>query len=574
VFVSAFVITGTLSITVAGRTHELALLRALGATRRQVLGAVILESGVVGVLASIGGLALGLAAALAIRAVLKLLGAHVPSTGLVLEPRTLAVSLGLGVLVTIGAGLPPAFRATRVSPIEALRDSSAPEARGRPSWPTILAAAVLAVAGVVLVLIRRSSVDAQLTTSTIGAGLLVLAAVLLSPLVVRRLSRVVAWPLERGGRILGRLARENAIRTPARTAITASSLMIGLALVLFVSVYIGGVRTSAKRSVGQTFVADFAVDNQDGTSSIPAASARAVATVPNLLAVSSIKSATATIGKTGDVSASGFDPTTIASVYRFDWIGRTRPSLPDLGEGDVLVERDTARAAHLRVGQSVRVSTPAGLTAQLTVAGIYQDRSLLHGVAIPLPEFDSLFNQDQLRAVFVKLTPGASSADAAAELKQALGPFPGVTVRSESQLRNQAARRVNDVLVLFYALLAMSAVMALLGILTALSLSIHERTRELGVLRAIGMTRAQTRVLIRDESLITATIGTLIGVVLGLGISWIVTRALTSEGIVFAVPWAQLGVMIAVGLVVGVLAAIPAAARAARLDVLSAIAHE
>ncbi len=574
VLVSAFVITGTLSITVAGRAHELALLRAIGATRSQLLRAVILESVLVGALSSIGGVALGLAVALGIKTVLKAAGAEVPSTGLVLEPRTLAIGLGVGLVVTTAAGIPPAIRATRFSPIEALRETTVSDGRARPSGPALAAAALLTYAGIVLVLARPSSQSARLTTSAVGAGLLVLAAVLLSPLLVRGVSRVAAWPLERGGRILGRLARENATRSPGRTAVTASSLMIGLALVLFVSVYIGGVRTSAKRAVEQTFVADFAIGNQDGTSSIPAASARAVASVPNLEAVSSIKSATATFAGRSGVTAGGFDPTTIGQVYRFDWARSSRPSLPGLGDGDVLVERDTARAAHLRVGQRVAVKTPAGLNDELTVRGIYADRALLRGFAVPLSEFDRLFEQDRLQQVFVKLAPGASPSDAAAELKQALSTLPGVVARSGQQLRSEASSHVNNVLLLFYALLAMSATMALLGILTALTLSIQERTRELGVLRAVGMTREQARALIRNESLITAAFGTLVGVILGVGIAWIVTRALASDGIVFAVPWPQLGVLVLVGLLVGMFGALPAAARAARLDVLSAIAHE
>lgn len=573
-FVGAFVIFATLSITVAQRAHELAVLRALGATRGQVLGAVVLEASTIGAVGSAAGLALGLAVALGIRALFKAVGVHVPSTGLVLEPRTVVVSVAVGMVVTIAAALPPALRATRVSPVEALRESAAPSSSVRPSPATIALAIVCVIAGVALVVIRPSSVNAQLSRSAVGAVLLVLAVVLFSPLLVRSLSRVVAWPLGRRGRILGRLALENTIRTPTRTAITASSLMIGLALVLFVSVYINGVRSSARRAVDQTFTADFAIGNRDGTSSIPAASARAVAAVPNLAAVSSVKTATASIGNTSGVTAAGIDPTTISQVYRFNWVGGSRPVLAGLGSGDVLVERDTARADQLHVGQQVKVTSPSGIAAALTVHGIYADRALLRGFALPVAAFDQLFSQDRLQQVFVKLTPGASIADASAALTQALSGLPGVVARSEHQLRNAATTRVNHVLILFYGLLAVSGLMALLGILNALTLSINERTRELGVLRAVGMTRKQVRTMVRDESLITAAIGTLIGVLLGLAVAWLVTRALSSEGVVFTVPWPQLGLLVVVALAVGVLAALPPAARAARLDVLTAIAHE
>lgn len=257
-FVGAFVIFNTLSITVAQRARELAVLRALGATRGQVLGSVVLEALAIGIVASVAGIVAGLAAALAIRGLFHAAGVEVPSAGLVLEPRTVVLSLGVGILVTLAAGLPPAWRATRVSPMEALQESAAPAAQQKPSWTAAGAAMLFAV---------------------IGAVPLVLAAVLLSPLAIPRLSRIVALPLERGRRIVGTLARENAARTPARTAITASSLMIGLALVLFVSVYIDGVRSSTRRAIDKPFLADFAIGSQDGTSSIPAASARAVAVV-------------------------------------------------------------------------------------------------------------------------------------------------------------------------------------------------------------------------------------------------------------------------------------------------------
>jgi putative ABC transport system permease protein len=193
---------------------------------------------------------------------------------------------------------------------------------------------------------------------------------------------------------------------------------------------------------------------------------------------------------------------------------------------------------------------------------------------LPQPQFDQLFTQGRLQQVFVKFAPDAARGSTLAQIQAALSGVPGVVVRSEQQLKDQESGRAGRILALFYALLALTGVLALLGLATATALSIHERTRELGVLRALGMTRAQARVLIRDESLITAAIGTFIGATLGIGISWLVTRALIAEGIGFSVPWLQLALVVVVGLAVGVLAALPAAARAARLDVLRAIAEE
>jgi putative ABC transport system permease protein len=571
-FVGAFVIAGTLSITLTQRTHELALLRALGATRLQVLGAVMVEAGAIGTVASVAGLFAGLGAAFLIRAVLVAAGVQVPSTGIVLEPRTVALGLGAGLIVTTTAGLLAAARATSVTPIEALRESEGPTT-WRPSVLVIGPAVFMAFVGALLAFVSFESLHDRLTASAIGAVLLALAAMLLTPLVVPALGRAAAWPLVRGGRILSRLARENTIRTPVRTAVTASSLMIGLALVLFVSVYVDGVRASARRAIDNTFTADYAIDNRDGTSSIPAVSARSVAGVPGVLAVSSIKRATAEIAGVGQINAAGIDPTSIGQVYRFDWVG-PQTSLADLGPGDVLLERDTARAAHVHVGQEILLASPSGLHASLVVRGIYVDRALLSGLALPQPQFDQVFTQGRLQQVFVKLAPDADRGSTLSQIRAALGGVPGVVVRSEQQLKDQASGRAGRILALFYALLALTGVLALLGLANATALSIHERTRELGVLWALGMTRAQARLLIRDESLITAAIGTFIGATLGIVISWLVTRALTAEGIGFSVPWPQLALVIVVGLAVGVLAALPAATRAARLDVLEAIAQE
>ena len=432
----------------------------------------------------------------------------------------------------------------------------------------------MALVGALLAFVSFDSRHDRLTASAIGAVLLALAAMLLTPLVVPALGRAAAWPLERGGRILGRLARENTIRTPVRTAVTASSLMIGLALVLFVAVYVGGVRASARQAIDRTFTADYAIVNRDGSSSIPAVSTRSVAGVPGVLAVSSVKRATANLAGTGQFNAAAIDPASIEQVYRFNWAGGQSAAMEDLGPGDVLLERDTARAAHALVGQQIQVASPSGLRANLVVRGIYVDRALLSGLAVPQSQFDQLFTQGRLQEVFVKLAPDADRASTLAQIQSALSSLPDVVVRSEQQLRDQASSRAGRVLALFYALLALTAVLAVLGLATATALAIHERTRELGVLRALGMTRSQARGLIRDESLITAAIGTIIGATLGIVIAWLVTRALSAQGIVFSIPWALLALVIVVGLAVGVLAALPAAARAARLDVLSAIAQE
>ncbi len=576
VFVGAFVIFNTFSITVAQRSSEFALLRALGATRSQVNRAVLTEAVAIGLIASLAGLAGGLGAAAAIRALFSGAGFNLPSAGLVLGARTVLVGLAVGVLVTVGAGLLPAWRATRVAPLEALREAAAPRAP-RTGWrraAAVLPAVLLGIAGLVLAFATGGSTSARLTASAAGAVMLVVAIVALVPAIVARLSRIVSWPLERGGRIIPRLARENAARSPTRTAASASGLMIGLALVLFVTVYANGLRASTNQIIDHTLLGDFTIESSNGTSLIPAASARAAALAPGVLAVSSLKEANARIGSSGSVTSIGLDPTTIGDVYRFEWINGSAATIANLMPGEAIVERDTARAANLHVGERTTVTTETGLRTTVTVAGIYRDRALLRGFALPLTQFDQIFDQEQLAAVFVKLAPGANVVAAGAAIRAGLRVFPGVVARSQKQLRDQVSGRVNSILVLFYALLAMSVLMALLGIVNTLTLSIHERTRELGMLRAVGMTPDQARSLIRDESVITAAIGTIVGIALGLALAWIITRALSDQGIVFEVPWPQVGLVLVLGLLAGVLAAIAPASRAARIDVLTAIAHQ
>ncbi len=575
VLVGALLIFNTFSITVTQRMREFALLRALGATRDQVLDAVLAEAAMIGVVGSAAGLAGGLLAAAAIRALFTGAGFDLPSTGLVVSLRTVVVALAVGVLVTVAAGLVPALRATRTPPLQALRESAAPGARSGPgSWLAAVAAAVLGIAGVLAIFTASGTTGTRLERSAVGAVALVLAVVFLSPFAIRWLAKVVSWPLERGGRIMGTLARENAGRNPGRTAVSSSSLMIGLALVLFVTVYASGLRTSTNRIIHQTFLGDFTIESQDGSSPIPAASARAAAVVPDLAAISSLRTGDASLPGAGKIAAKGIDPTTIGEVYRFDWVKGSQATVANLGPADAIVEQDTARAAHLHVGDRVTITSETGLRAGLTVRGIYTDRALLGGIALASQQFDQLFHQARLQDVFIKLAPGANRPAAQAALDQALGSFPGVVARSEQQLQDEVAGRVNSILVLFYALLAMSVLMSLLGIAGTLNLSIHERTRELGLLRAVGMTPRQARLLIRDESLITAAIGSLVGVALGIVLAWVITRALSAEGIVFALPLVQVLGVLAVGLGAGVLAAVPPARRAARLDVLAAIAHE
>ncbi|MBV9309342.1 MAG: FtsX-like permease family protein, partial [Solirubrobacterales bacterium] len=510
VVVGAFVIFNTFSFTVTQRLREFALLRALGATRAQVLATVLAEAAVVGALASIGGILVGLLAAQALHALFSAVGFELPTAALVLSARTVIVSLGVGIAMTVFAGLSPALRATKPTPIEALRESTASSAAlaSRPRVRALVALSI-GVVGLVAILVSSGSAGQRVAQSAVGALACVVAIVILSPLLIRRLASMLVVHTGRDRGIVARLAQENAARNPTRTAVSASALMIGLALVLFVTVYASGLRTSSTQIIHQTFLGDFAVESQDGVTPIPAASSRVAATVPGVIGVSGLKSAEAQLAG-NRISAQGIDPNSFEQVYRFNWDQGSDGTLGDLRPGDVLLERDTANSTHLKVGQSAVLQTETGVRSTVTVRGIYNDKAMLRGAALSLVQFNQLFHQPRLQAVFLKLGPDADRAASATALNQALGSFPGVVARSEHQLEDEISGRVNSILVLFYALLAMSVLLALLGIVNTLNLSIYERTRELGLLRAIGMTSRQARRLIRQESVITATIGSVV----------------------------------------------------------------
>ena len=574
VLVGAFVIFNTFSITIAQRVREFSVLRALGALRRQLLAGVLAEALIIGALGAGVGLAGGLLAALLIHLLFNAVGLDLPSTGLVLRGRTVGIGLGTGVVVTIVSGLLPAFRATQAPPLESLREGLAPTP-WRYAWLVrLITGAALAAGGLVVIFTGHGNLTTHLERGGVGALGLILAVLILGPLLVRVLARVISWPVERAGGVIPELARENARRNPARTALSPSSLIIGLALVLFVMIYASGLRDSAHRIIGRTFIGDLTIQSQDGQSPIPAAATQAVTGIPSLQAVSSLKTAPGRLRGAGNIDVQAIDPTTISSVYRFDWIHGSSSSLSALGPGDALVEQGTARAAHLKLGSHTTLVTATGLRLPLTVTGIYSDRALLTGIAITRAQFDQSFDQPRLQDIFVKLSPGSNTASAQATVAQGLSSFPGVVVRSERQLADQVASHVDTILILLYALLALSVVMSLLGIVNTLNLSVYERTREIGMLRAMGMTGHQARVLIRNESLITAAIGSIVGVGLGVLLAWSVIHAVRAEGIVFSPPWLQVAGVFGAGLLSGVVAAVAPARRAARLDLLSAIAHE
>ena len=583
-FVGAFIIFNTFSITVAQRTREFGLLRTLGATRGQLLRSVIAEGLLLGLLGSGVGLLAGIGLAPALDQLFKAFGANLPDSGTTLELRTVWVSILAGTAVTLVAGLFPAIRATRVSPVAAMREGvSLSERRPRKRGRVFLAIVVLYVlVRVVLAATSGGGVAAIAIPIAIAALILVTAVrrgrVMLLPLAIPYLGRAIGALVTWRG-VTGRLARDNAIRQPGRTAVTAAALMIGLALVSFVSIAAAGLKASIDQAVDSSFAGNLILENSQTTSGngIPTGMAAAVARVPGVASVTEIAfTAGKVVGVSGNATVTAIDPRAFPEVYRVDWKQGSRATLAGLGSTGVVLTKTYASNHHLRVGQTLSVLTPQDRRVSLRVLGIATDNArLLTDLTISLALARSAFAQRTDALDFVTYVRGARNATVQPAVDRLLAAqFPQAQSRTAAQFKSDQAGQVNSLLLFVYVLLALSVIVSLFGIVNTLVLSIYERTRELGMLRAIGTSRRQVRQMIRYESIITALIGGVMGVVLGIVFALIANAALSGQGFILTIPVGTLLILLVLAAVAGVAAAAWPARRAANVDVLAALAAQ
>ncbi|HET8952404.1 MAG TPA: FtsX-like permease family protein, partial [Solirubrobacteraceae bacterium] len=577
-FVGAFVIFNTLSITVAQRTREFATLRTVGASRRQVLTSVIVEALVIGLLASIVGLFAGLGLAVGLNELFVALNLDLPRTDTVFATRTIVVSLLVGTVVTLVAGLSPALRATRVPPIAAVREGAE-----LPRSALSRFAPSIAIGTVVLAVIALSyamlAPDVETGTRFILLGVGVLAlfvgVALLSSRFVIPITRVVGLPARRIGGAAGRLAEGNAMRNPARTASTAAALMIGIALVTFVGVLAQGIRVSNSDAIEQQIQADLVVTSQDGYSEFPAAVGDTVAGLEGTEVVSNVRQEVAEIDEKG-ANLTGLDASTITQVYDFRWTDGSDQALANLGDDGAVLPDNVADDKELAVGDSFTVLTPDNARRTFVVRGIYDGSPfypLLGTASVSLAAFDGLYERPRNRFTLINV-PGDPSAAHKQSVEQGLEAFPDTRVQTRQEWIDKEDAEISQFLLLLYVLLALSVVISLFGMVNTLALSVFERTRELGMLRAVGMTRRQTRRMVRHESVITALIGASLGLPLGIFLALLVTQALSEYDLQFAVPVGAMISFVIVAVIAGILAAILPARRAARLRVLEALQYE
>jgi len=574
-FVGSFVIANSLSITIAQRMREFATLRTLGASRRQVLTSVILESLVVGVVASVIGLFLGLLLAKGLFALFDIVGFTLPNTGLLFQTRTVVVALLAGVVVTLLASLRPAFRATRVPPIAAVREGATiPETRFARLRG--LGAALTAVAGFASLLYGLFGPDLGTTQILVwmglGALLIFLGVALFSSRLVRPLARLLGWPATRIGGTAGSLARDNAQRNPQRTASTAAALMIGLALVTLVATLAAGIVNSFKGAVNDLFTGDYAITAQNNFSPIPTAAAEAAAEAPGVTAVGNVR--TGEVRVFGDAEfATAVDPG-VREVISMDWVQGSQEVLATLGEDGAFVDDGYAGDHDLRLGSPIEITFPSGVTRTFRIRGIFDPPSggsPFGTVTMSAATWDAEVPRPKNLYSFVKVSGGASDGNQTI-LDDALVDFPNAKAQDRETFIDNQIAGLSSILNILYVLLALSIVVSLFGIVNTLVLTVFERTREIGMLRAIGMTRRQVRRMIRHESVITSLIGAAIGIVLGIVLAALLIARV--DFIEFTFPTTQVIVFAIAAILVGILAAIFPARRAARLNPLEALHYE
>jgi putative ABC transport system permease protein len=578
ILVGSFLIFNTFSITVAQRISEFGMLRTLGASRRQILSDVVVESLAIGVIGAVIGIGGGFLIAMLLNSLLEAFEIDLPTTSLVIESRTVIVSLLIGIVVTVLSSIVPAVRSTRVPPIAALRAVSPVPSRRRRLIGLVVSL-LLGVAGLAMVLLGLfGSAGSGTAAGLIGGGavVMVFAVSLFSPRLVPPLATIAGWPLERLRRLTGRLARENAQRNPSRTAVTAAALMIGLMVVAFVTVFAAGLKSSVAQVVDENFAGGLVIQNSDGFSPIPGGAAVAARKVPGVSAVATIRAEQAKLlpGGTGArVSAASRD---VERTVDIEWKQGGPAVLRGLRDDQAILADSFASDHGLEPGDRFRLLSQTRRRPSFEVVGEFDSKLDVFGsVLITQAAMAREFGQTQDTIDFVQTKPGANPAEVQAILATGVEKaFPVAEVLNQQELKESREEQVDQLVNLVYALLLLAILISLFGIANTLALSIHERTRELGMLRAIGMSRRQVRTMIRYEAVITALIGAILGMALGLVFAALIAQPLKDEGFTLSYPIGSLVGLLVFAAVIGVLAAIAPARRASRLDVLESLQYE
>ena len=571
-FVGSFIIYNTFSILVVQRSREMALMRAVGASRTQVLTSTLIEAAVIGLIASVLGLVAGIGVAGLLKGLLAALGLEIPAGGTVVTGGTVLAAFAAGLLVSLAAAFIPARHAARVSPVEAL-SAAAVETPTRSVLRTAIGV-LLTAAGVTLIVVGLF-VDMDSPVAAVGPGVAItfFGVATLGPLLARPAARLLGAPLPRIKGVAGRLARETAMRNPRRTASTAAALMIGVALVAFISIFAESARASIRATIEDSFRGDFVVDSGSfGFGGFSPNLARDLNDLDEVAAASPVRMTPVEVDGEQTYLV-GVDTTVVEDIFD---VGIESGSLDDLEVGAVAVFDDRAETDGLRIGDTLPARFIEGGDQELRVAAPFSNRDLVGGdYAVDIDTFDEFAPGTLDMSVFVAAADGVDSDRVRAAIDEVTAAYPTASVLDLTEYQEQQADSLNQILGLVYVLLALAVLVALLGIANTLALSIHERIRELGLLRAVGMSRRQLRSTVRWEAVIIAVFGSLLGLVVGLFFGWVMVEALGDSGFSrFELPLAELVIITALAALAGVVAAVGPARRAAKLQVLDSLAAE
>ncbi|AKA06106.1 ABC transporter permease [Streptomyces noursei] len=572
-FVGVFIIANTFTMLISQRSREIALLRAVGASRRQVVRSVLVEAALLGLVSSVVGFALGAGIAVGLRAALDANGAGFPNGPVVISPTTVLASLAVGVLVTVLAAWLPSRRAARIAPVEALSTVEAPPTPRSLVVRNVLGALIGGAGVAVMLWVSTLTSGDDLPIAMIGSMLTLTGAIILAPLLSRPLVSLAGLVTSRFFGVSGKLAKENALRNPRRTAATGSALMIGLTLITGMTVAGHSAQVAMDKMAGSGLIADYKVETNTYVGLDPKLSAK-VAEVPGVAAMAPLRG-------TGFSTAPGPGPDSNFGFLRgtdVDQIGKVtrlsvvQGSLDAVKAGGIAISESGAKEHGWHAGDTVKVTFYDKKKAELKVGAVYADNEVLGASFAPTavvdPHLDRLRNDELL----VKTANGTSPA-LVKEIRKALGDSPLLKIQDRDDLRKETAGQIDTIVNMVYGLLAMAVIIAVVGVVNTLAMSVFERTREIGMLRAIGLARSGIKQMVRLESVVISLFGAVLGMVLGIFLAWAGGSLVGSSFPTYEMllPWGRLGLFLLIALVVGVLAAVWPARRAARLNVLESI---
>ncbi|MCK7627658.1 ABC transporter permease [Streptomyces sp. RS10V-4] len=573
-FVGVFIIANTFTMLISQRTREIALLRAVGASRRQVVRSVLVEAGLLGLLSSAVGFGLGAGIAVGLRAVLASQGAGFPDGPVVISPSAVAASLAVGVGVTVLAAWLPSRKAARIAPVEALSTVDAPPTPRSLVFRNVLGGVLTTLGVAVMLWVSTLTGGDNLPLAMGGSMLTLIGMIVLAPLLSRPLVSLAGLVTTRLFGVGGKLAKENALRNPRRTAATGSALMIGLTLITGLTVAGHSSQLALDRMAAAGLTADYKISTSTGTGLDPQRSA-AVARVPGVAATAPLRGAGYTVQGGGSGPDGGFGyvhGTDLDQIGKVTALTVTQGSLAAVRSGGIAVSETGAKEHGWRAGDTVALTFYDKKTVTVRVGAVYADNPVLGesfaGTALVDPHLDRLRDDELL----VKARDGGSAA-LAGRIRAALGDSPLLKIQDHNDLRKETAGQIDTMVYMIYGLLGMAVVIAVVGVVNTLAMSVFERTREIGMLRAIGLSRAGVKRMVRLESVVISLFGAVLGIGVGIFLAWAGGKLVGSSFATYrmVLPWDRLGLFLLLALVVGVLAALWPARRAARLNMLEAI---